>query len=67
MVSLPCFLENDHCYYKIETSFYSGCIKHTVTYEDLIAMYCESQIHASIACLDVFLFVFLKNEWICIL
>lgn len=45
-----------------QTSFPSDCIRHTVTYKDLIAMYQESKIHASVACLDVFLFVrFLKE------
>lgn len=45
-----------------QTSFSSDCIGHTIAYKDLITMYQESKIHASVACLDVFLFVrFLKE------
>lgn len=45
-----------------QTSFYSGLIRHIITYKDLIAMYQESKIHASVACLDVFLFVHFLKE-----
>ena len=46
-----------------QPSFSAGCVRHTVTCKDLIAMYeRESEIHARVACLDVLLVVgFLKE------